>query len=388
MTKTTKFLLRTRVIVPENDRAIVLRNGKFDRILRPGRHWFPSLGEDIVVESYSLSQPEFAGTYAVALFHQRPDLAAAHLTEMRTAASEVAIIKRDGKLYGVQKPDARTVVWTDAGPWEVEKIDVSEELALPDKLAVRLAALPLADRVRRFNVEDGQKGLLYIDNAFQRPLDAGAYAFWNIGRPVAVKIVDMRQQALDVTAQEVLTRDRVSIRVNLSAQYRVVDPIKAVSVVKDFSDALYRALQQAFRRSLGSKTLDEILANKVAVDAEAARSVRDEMREAGVEVGEIAVKDVVLPGDMRDILNRVVLAEKEAEANVIRRREETSATRSLLNTARVMEENPVMLRLKELEALEKIADKVQSLTVHNGTQGLLQDLVTLKAPAAAAKPRR
>ena len=83
--------------------------------------------------------------------------------------------------------------------------------------------------------------------------------------------------------------------------------------------------------------------------------------------------------EMRDILNKVVEAEKEAEANVIRRREETNATRSLLNTAKVMEENPSMLRLKELEALEKIAEKVQTLTVHNGTQGLLDDIVKLRA---------
>ena len=101
---------------------------------------------------------------------------------------------------------------------------------------------------------------------------------------------------------------------------------------------------------------------------------------------DISIKDVILPGDMRDMLNKVVNAEKEAEANVIRRREETNATRSLLNTAKVMAENPVMLRLKELEALEKIADKVQTLTVHNGTQGLLNDLVSLgSANAAPAK---
>ena len=68
----------------------------------------------------------------------------------------------------------------------------------------------------------------------------------------------------------------------------------------------------------------------------------------------------------------------QAEANVIRRREETNATRSLLNTARVMAENPVMLRLKELEALEAIAGKVERLTIHNGTAGLMNDLVQLR----------
>ena len=151
-----------------------------------------------------------------------------------------------------------------------------------------------------------------------------------------------------------------------------------MSAVKDFEEALHRALQLAFRRTLGALTLDRLLAEKVTVDAEAAKAVRTEMARIGLEVGEIALKDVILPGEMREILNRVVAAEKEAEANVIRRREETHVTRSLLNAAKVMAENPVMLRLKELEALESIAGKVERLTVHNGTEGLMTDIVRLR----------
>ena len=98
----------------------------------------------------------------------------------------------------------------------------------------------------------------------------------------------------------------------------------------------------------------------------------------GIDVREIMLKDVILPGEMREILNQVVAAEKEAEANVIRRREETNATRSLLNTAKVMADNPVMLRLKELEALEIVAGQVDSITVHSGTDGLMNDLVKLR----------
>ena len=116
----------------------------------------------------------------------------------------------------------------------------------------------------------------------------------------------------------------------------------------------------------------------MTVDEEAAAKVRADMAEIGVEVCDISLKDVILPGEMREILNQVVSAEKQAEANIIRRREETNATRSLLNTAKVMAENPVMLRLKELEALETIAGKVERLTVHNGTGGLLNDLVKLR----------
>jgi regulator of protease activity HflC (stomatin/prohibitin superfamily) len=227
-----------------------------------------------------------------------------------------------------------------------------------------------------------------VDGAFIRVLTAGVHVFWNVLQAVTVKIIDTREHALDVTGQEILTRDRVSIRVNLAAKFRVADPVKAHTSVKDFSDALYRALQHAFRQSLASKTLDELLSRKGEVDGEAARTVRVEMEKIGLDVGDIAIKDVILPGDMRDILNKVVTAEKEAEANVIRRREETNATRSLLNTAKVMAENPVMMRLKELEALEKIADKVQTLTVHNGTRGLLEDIVTLGEPKLAGKTRK
>ncbi|MCH2163632.1 MAG: slipin family protein [Marinovum sp.] len=190
--------------------------------------------------------------------------------------------------------------------------------------------------------------------------------------------MDTRWQTHEVTGQELLTADRVTLRVNLAADYRVVDPLRAVREVKDFADALHLALQLAFRKALGALTLDALLADKVAVSDEAAAEVRREMAAIGLEVGAIALKDVILPGEMREILNRVVTAQKEAEANVIRRREETNATRSLLNTAKVMAENPVMLRLKELEALEAIAGKVERLTVHNGTEGLMTDLVKLR----------
>ncbi len=378
MSKVKYRLFRTIITLSEGDRVIVMENGKFLNILRPGRHVLENFRRDIELETHYLDKPEFTSGYAQALLKEHRDTVGEHFTQVTTTPDEVAVIERDGKIFGVLKPDGKTVFWSDAGPWNVEKIDVSETLTVDPKLAQRIASLGSLDRIKRFDVEDGQVGLLYIDNAYAGILQPAAYAYWNVGRPVAVKLVDIRETALDVSGQEILTKDRVSIRVNISATYRVVDAEKAVSSVKDFSDALYRALQHGFRESMGTKTLDKILADKVSVDEEAASRVREQMQAIDIKVGDISVKDVILPGEMRDILNRVVEAEKEAEANVIRRREETNATRSLLNTAKIMEENPSMLRLKELEALEKIADKIQSLTVHSGTQGLLDDLVNLR----------
>lgn len=378
MTVLDKVLGRERVLVKENERALTLYKGEIKAVLLPGEHWLANRGGSLEVSRHDLKNPEFVSAYEKALFDKLPDVAARHLTVVRTGRTDVAVIERDGNLHAVLAPDRKLVLWTDAGPWKVTVADTSGDLAIDPAIMRRLGQARKAELMSVHPVVDGQAGLLFVDGVLVRTLTAGVHAFWNVGRMVQVKVVDLKRQSLDVAGQEVLTKDRVTIRVNIAAEYRVVDPVKAVSAVKDFSEALYRALQYAFRKTLGGLTLDQILEKKVTVDEEAAAKVRADMAEIGVEVSDIALKDVILPGEMREILNQVVSAEKQAEANVIRRREETNATRSLLNTARVMAENPVMLRLKELEALENIAGKVERLTVHNGTGGLLNDLVKLR----------
>ena len=99
----------------------------------------------------------------------------------------------------------------------------------------------------------------------------------------------------------------------------------------------------------------------------------------GVSVGNVGVKDIILPGEMKDILNQVVQAEKLAQANNIRRREETAATRSLMNTAKLMSDNPLLVRLKELEALEKVTANIDRITVFGGMEGVMNDLVKINS---------
>lgn len=368
----------SRLIVKENQRAIALYKGKFHGVLTPGEHVLRADRGRLEIEWHDLARPEFVSSYDKALFRDHAEVAGRYLTEIRAGADEVVVVSRDKRLHAVLKPEERAVYWTEAGPWIVERVEIADDLAVPEALQKRFTGVARLGLVTAVEVAEGHVGLLFVDGKYVRELEAGAAMFWAVARKVTVKVIDLRRQSLDVTGQEVLTRDRVTLRVNLAAEYQVVDAVKAATSVKDFADALYRALQFAFRKSLGAKSLDEILADKVTAEAEAVERVRTDMAAIGLSVGDIAVKDVVLPGEMRDILNKVVAAEKEAEANVIRRREETNATRSLLNTARVMAENPVMLRLKELEALSEIAGKVERLTVHNGTAGLMNDLVRLR----------
>jgi regulator of protease activity HflC (stomatin/prohibitin superfamily) len=154
---------------------------------------------------------------------------------------------------------------------------------------------------------------------------------------------------MEVSCQEILTSDRVSLRINLSASYRIVDTVKVATLLSNYTEFLYREFQLALRENVGTRTLDELLVDKDALNREVENAIKARVLEYGLQLQDVGVKDIILPGDMKQILNQVVEAQKAAEANLIKRREETQATRSLQNTARVMEGNPVLLRLKELE---------------------------------------
>ncbi len=177
---------------------------------------------------------------------------------------------------------------------------------------------------------------------------------------------------------ERFTKDKVNLRINLAANWRYSDVLLAFSQLTKPIDHLYRELQFALREVVGTRTLDELLEDKQVIDDVVSEQVKSRMLPFGMEIASLGVKDIVLPGDMKNILAQLVEAEKSAQANVIRRREETAATRSLLNTAKVMENNPVALRLKELETLERVAERIDNISVFGGLDQVLHGLVNIK----------
>jgi len=241
-------------------------------------------------------------------------------------------------------------------------------------LAVRAGALKA---VLGVDVRDRQSGLLYENGVMQEVLEPGYHLFWLFNRKLTAKVIDARWVMVDVAGQEILTKDRVSLRVNLSATYRISDPVLVEESVSNLNEYLYRELQLELRKAVGTRTLDELLSDKTALDNTISAGVDQSFTAIGVTVGNVGVKDIILPGDMKDILNQVVQAEKTAQANNIRRREETAATRSLLNTAKLMSDNPLLVRLKELEALEKVTTNIDRITVFGGMDGVMNDLVKI-----------
>jgi len=378
-------MMLERVTVKKNERGLLLRNGDFDRVLQPGTHWLFDAFDALRVETFALEQPAFTHGLADYLLAREPEVVAAEFVRVELGETEVGLRSENGVLVELLAPGARRLYWKGLVDVRVEVIDIAQSAELPAALVARLVQTQLRPRsvaglagVLQVQVPQTGAGVLSIDGKVERVLAPGSYAFWMFNRNVSVELVDLRLQAVEVTGQEILTRDKVGLRLNLSATFRYVDVLAAFTALNKPTDHLYRELQFALRAAVGTRTLDELLENKAVIDEVVVAQVRTKLGAYGIELDSAGLKDIVLPGEMKTILAQVVEAGKSAEANVIRRREETAATRSLLNTAKVMEDNPVALRLKELETLERVAERIDKISVFGGLDQVLNGLVKLR----------
>ena len=368
-----------QTVVGDGERGLLYRNRRFERVLAPGVYRVFDPFNRVAVAVHSLARPEYAGNDAEVLMARLDGPLAACFLLADIGTDQVGLVLKNGKLEDVLAPGTRKLYWKGLVAVEVLAVSLAGSLRVEPRVADRLRQLGVLAKVAAtVDVPTESAGLLFVDSTLAETLAPGAYAFWNFHCNVALEVIDLRVQSLEVSGQELLTRDKVSLRVNLAASLRVTDPVAARTKVAKYGDYVYRELQYGLRKAVSAKTLDELLGDKASLDADIFAYVRGRVTELGLEVLGVGVKDVILPGEMKEILNSVVQAEKAAQANVIRRREESNATRSLLNTARLIEESPVLMRLKELEALEKVTEKIDKLTVFGGLDGVLNQLVSMK----------
>jgi regulator of protease activity HflC (stomatin/prohibitin superfamily) len=370
------MLLTKLIRVAQYERALVYRDRNLEAVLGPGKYRLKR--RRLEVQIYDVSQAELDLPRAEVLVSEARALLEPYVQIVELGDRQVGLVYKNERLAGVLAPGSRVLYWRGPVNVRVDVRDISTEYALATgtaRVLMRAVGVTgLANILGVAEVPDTSVGLLIVDGELREVLKPGATAYWKYGRSVKVELAELRLQAMEVAGQEILTRDKVSLRLNLTALWQVTDAVKARSVVNNAAEYVYKELQLALREAVSARTLDELLTDKGAVDREVAASA-SRLEASGVAVRSVGVKDVILPGEMKTILNQVVEAEKVAQANLIRRREETAATRSLLNTARLMEENPTLLRLKELETLEKVTEKVGSLTVYSGLEGVLKNLV-------------
>ena len=374
-----------RFTVKKNERGLLYSEGDFVAILEPGTHRHFALHNRLSVETFSLDRPLFEHRLAGYLRQSEPALVEQYFTSMDVGSDEVGLRYEDGQLVEILAPGTRRLYWKGQTEQRLERLDFSERYRLDPALVARLnqpaqrgRGIAGLDAVLMVQVPAYQVGLLKVDGVVVELLPAGQYGFLRFNRQVTVETVDMRIQALEVGGQEILTRDKVSLRLNLVASWRYSDVLTAFAQLNKPQEHLYRELQFGLRAAVGTRTLDELLENKQLIDEAVTAYLDERLPGSGIQVSSLGVRDIILPGEMKTLLAQVVEAEKSAQANVIRRREETSATRSLLNTAKVMEENPVALRLKELETLERVAERIDRISVFGGLDQVLNGLVSLK----------
>ncbi len=364
---------------------MLLRNGDFERVLMPGKHRLWAWLDKLRVETFSIEQAVLTHGMAEYLLSHEPDVVAEHFVPVKLTETQVGLRYENGVLAEILAPSTRRLYWKGMVDTRVDVVEIAQEVQVPPSVAALLTQSQLRGRavaglqgVVQLQVPEHGVGLLWVDGKLERQLPTGTWTFWKFNRNVTVELVDLRLQSVEVSGQEILTRDKVALRLNMLATWRFADVMQAFRELPKPAEHLYRELQLGLRAAVGTRTLDELLDNKSLIDDVVTALVRTKLAATGLQLDGVGVKDIVLPGEMKTILAQVVEAAKSAEANVIRRREETAATRSLLNTAKVMEDNPIALRLKELETLERVAERIDKISVFGGLDQVLNGLVKIK----------
>ena len=361
-------------LVKINHHQIGLRfvNERLTKALLPG--WYLAktiLGERIDV----LSEKELFVKHADLDEIIRSGLLAEYAEIVDLKDNERALLWIDSRFQRLLPP-GRYAVWKRLREVRVERVTVDDP-QFRHHLLMKITQTPGSDAVlRTFQIEHEQTCLYFRDGAFVGELGPGLHAFWKDAGVGKLHCVDRREKVLDMSGQEIITRDKVTLRLNAIVSYRIIDARRAFEVSEVPDQALYRECQLILRSAIGGRNLDDMLSDKDALAGEIVEQIRAKADAFGLAVIQFGIKDLILPGDIRELMNRVVAAQKEAEANQIVRREETAATRSQCNTAKMLEQNPVLMRLRELEVLERVA-KESKLNLMHGEKGLTEKVVNL-----------
>jgi regulator of protease activity HflC (stomatin/prohibitin superfamily) len=362
-----------KVTVRPFEYGLVFKHDTFVGLVGPGVYWrFDPLGRERI---------DVVSQRAPWLLHDQLDLIVAgkaldgKAVVLDLADHERGLVWVDGRFNAVVGP-GRYALWTGFRKVRTEVIDartVRFDHADREAILANATAPPLVDV---HDVPADHAGVLFLDGRYAETLGPGRYAFWKNRAGVKLVRVDRREQVLDVPGQEVLTADRVTLRLTAVGVYKVVDPVRSVTATDDAKQALYREVQLAVRAAVGGRTLDALLADKEALAKELTEIAKGKAAGFGLDLVALGVRDLILPGEMKDLLNKVIEARTAAEAAVITRREEAAALRHQANTAKLLAENPTLLKLRELETVERIAAGGK-LNVVLGEKGLADRVVNL-----------
>ena len=365
-----------KVMIKNHERGLMFRKGNFERVLGPGEYtlWRRLLSAKAAEVQVFSTLETYIRHPLIEAFASRAEFQAEALV-LSLTDTQRALIWRDQRLAYMLGP-GRHALWKTPYTLNVETFDIGALRFNHPQLATVMKHPESASYFEGVQVPAHEVVLMSRDGVLTEQLREGLHVFWKGTGKLSFKSVDLREQVADVAGQEIMTADKVTLRVNLVVTYQATDPERAVTTTADYQQALYREAQLVLRAAVGVKPLDGLLADKASVGEEVRGALVTRAAELGVSVKSVGLRDIILPGDMKELMNQVIAATKEAEANLIKRREETAAARSQANTAKLLAENPQLARLKELELLQQILAGTKATFVL-GPGDLTQQIRTL-----------
>jgi regulator of protease activity HflC (stomatin/prohibitin superfamily) len=356
------------MIIQDNERGLLFRNGNYIKVMNPGKHFVLGLfGYSVQVMNLERA---FIADRNLNIFLKDASLKAM-LSIVEVKDYEICLHYEDGILSETLKA-GKFAYWNILKNHEFKIIDTRNPIPAEDFDISIFSNPKLLGLYYNHIIENHEVGILFFNGIFQKNLQPGKYFYWIGNITIAITKFDLRQQQLDMTGQELMTEDKITLRLNFMCHYKIVDPVK-IAQIKNYEEQIYILLQLFLREYIGSLKLDELLQKKQEIGEFILNKLQEKSEQLGLQFIFAGLKDIILPGEIKDILNLVLVAEKKAQANIITRREETASTRSLLNTAKLMEENPTLYRLKELEYIEKISEKISNINL-SSNNGLLEQL--------------
>lgn len=203
----------------------------------------------------------------------------------------------------------------------------------------------------RITIFEYERGLKYVEGRFRGVLPPGQYRTGWFSS-TTIRRVDVRPQYISVPGQAILTRDGVGLKVSLTAVYEVSDPAIAINQVSDYQQALYLVIQNGLRGVVSAIAIDELMANQTELNQQLLAICAPKVSVLGLRLTEVSIKDLMLPGDLKKLYAQVVQARQDGLAQIERARGESAALRSLTNAARLANDNPNLLKLRMLQAVE------------------------------------
>jgi len=355
------------------EKGIYFRDREFKGLLDEGRHWFLSPIASDRIHVVDMRDPWIRHKDLDLVIKSGVLANKAQVLDLQDF--QRALVWVDGRFVHIVPP-GQYALWTTHRNVRVEVLDARDvRLNHPD-ISVILKASAAKELLEEITVAEDHVGVLFLNGRYVETLNAGHYVFWKGIERVQVFQVNMAETSMDITGQEIMTADKVTLRINAVAAYTVQNAEKAVRSATDVKQSLYRESQLALRAIIGSRQLDDLLADKDALTETLKTQLAHRAEVFGLTVTSLGIRDIILPGEMKTLLNKVMEAKKAAEANLIARREETAAMRSQANTAKLLEDNPVLMRLRELEVLQNVSTN-SKLNVVLGEKGLAERVVNL-----------